>query len=66
MYGTAEHEAELIELEAREGDAMTVDHPYTPCGCVTRAYGGDCAHTTSEAAEAMLGEGELRAAWGDR
>jgi hypothetical protein len=54
-YGTPEHEEWLLECEAREeGAPYWPDHPYTPCGCVSRAYGGDCAHTLEAELEAEL------------
>lgn len=59
MYGTAEHEAWLIELEREDIRDERPDQPWTPCGCTARAYGGDCKHTTDEAYE--LGAGGLEA-----
>lgn len=57
-YGTPEHEAWLLELEAE--DERWAGQSYAPtraevqevlggCGCmVSMVYGGDCAHTAEE------------------
>lgn len=78
-YGTAEHEAWLIERE-RDDDstpwggtptrAELIEAQGGGCGCmVSMVYGGDCAHTAAaEFADdaAAWTEAEARAAWGDR
>ena len=47
-YGTAAHEAWLLEMEAQDVEDARPDQPWTPCGCIARAYGGDCAHTIGD------------------
>jgi hypothetical protein len=44
-YGSPEHEAWLINMEVQDEFDVRPDQPWTPCGCTSRAYGGDCAHT---------------------
>jgi hypothetical protein len=48
LYGTREHEDWLIQMEAQDAPDERPDQPYTPCGCTSRAYGGDCRHTIVE------------------